>query len=146
MTCQFRHKRRVEFAETDLAGIAHFSNFFRYMEMAEHEFLRSLGLSVHARIDGRLVAWPRVHAECSFKAPLQFEEEVEIHLVVRKKTKNTITYGFRFLKQDGTLAAHGSVKVVCAAIDPDTNRMSSITIPQAIDEKIEEAPEESREY
>ena len=37
------YKRRVEFAETDMAGQVHFSNFFRYMEAAEHAFFRSLG-------------------------------------------------------------------------------------------------------
>ena len=35
MTYEFHNQHRVEFAETDMAGIVHFSNFFRYMEMAE---------------------------------------------------------------------------------------------------------------
>ena len=42
----FRTTRRVEFGDTDMAGIIHFANFFRYMEAAETDFLRSLGLSV----------------------------------------------------------------------------------------------------
>src|SRR5213078_989612 len=46
MPAVFRTTRRVEFADTDMAGIVHFANFFRYMESAEHEFLRSHGLSV----------------------------------------------------------------------------------------------------
>ena len=41
-----RTSRRVEFCDTDMAGIVHFANFFRWMESAEVEFLRSLGLSV----------------------------------------------------------------------------------------------------
>ena len=40
MATPFRVTRRVEFHETDMAGIVHFSNFFRYMEFAEVEFLR----------------------------------------------------------------------------------------------------------
>lgn len=39
-------RRRVEFVETDAAGIVHFSSFFVYMEQAEHELLRHLGLNV----------------------------------------------------------------------------------------------------
>ena len=35
--------RRVEFSDTDMAGIVHFANFYRYMEQAEHDFFRSLG-------------------------------------------------------------------------------------------------------
>ena len=47
MGFDFTHQRQVEFAETDMAGIVHFANFFRWMESAEHAFLRSLGHSVH---------------------------------------------------------------------------------------------------
>ena len=57
----YRVKRRVEFHETDSAGIVHFSNFFRYMEAAEVEFLNSLGLSVaisgEARPFGEMFLW-----------------------------------------------------------------------------------------
>ena len=56
----FEFQRRVEFHETDLAGIVHFSNFFRYMEDCEHAFYRSLGYSVHEMDDGEggSVLWP----------------------------------------------------------------------------------------
>ena len=48
----FHTQRFVEFSDTDMAGIAHFSAFFRYMESAEHALLRSLGLSVFQKLDG----------------------------------------------------------------------------------------------
>jgi len=38
MPYEFKHTRRVEFAETDMAGIVHFSNFFRMMESTEHAY------------------------------------------------------------------------------------------------------------
>ena len=43
MAHAFTMQRRVEFAETDMAGILHFSNYFRFMESVEHAFFRSLG-------------------------------------------------------------------------------------------------------
>ena len=46
MAFEFKLTHRVAFAETDMAGIVHFSNFFRYMENTEHAFYRSLGWSV----------------------------------------------------------------------------------------------------
>src|SRR5260221_14772436 len=46
MPYEFKHTRRVEFSDTDMAGIMHFSNFFRFMEATETAFMRSLGLSV----------------------------------------------------------------------------------------------------
>ena len=39
------YRRRVEFAETDAAGIVHFSVFFRYMEEAEHALWRNAGMA-----------------------------------------------------------------------------------------------------
>ncbi|MHC4400447.1 MAG: acyl-CoA thioesterase [Planctomycetota bacterium] len=142
MAYEFRWKRTVEFAETDLAGIVHFSNYFRYMEVAEHEFLRSLGISVHSEIDGRLVGWPRVRAECSYRAPLKFEDVLEVHLVVRKKTSRSITYEFRFLRDGQEPVARGLVKVACVTLDPETHTLTPIPIPPSIDEKIEVAPDE----
>ena len=42
----FTTTRRVDFGDTDMAGIMHFANFFRFMESAECDFWRSIGLSV----------------------------------------------------------------------------------------------------
>ncbi len=145
MPSEFTSRRRVAFSETDLAGIVHFANYFRYLEDAEHEFLRSLGLSVHARIDGRVIGWPRVRAECSFEAPLRFEDEFDVHLRVRRKSGKGITYEFRIEKCGGATVARGSMTVVCVAFDPATEHMSAIPIPTWIDEKIGVAEPEQAE-
>ena len=145
MACQYRCKHRVEFSDTDMAGIVHFSNLFRYMEIAEHEFLRALGLSVHARIDGRVVSWPRLRAECAYHAPARFEDELEIALIVREKRTKSIIYDFIISKTDGSELAHGSITVVCTTVDPVSGKLSSIPIPASFDEKIEAAPAELRQ-
>ena len=49
MPYEFKVVRRVEFSDTDMAGIMHYSNFFRFMETAEHGFFRSLGFSIVTR-------------------------------------------------------------------------------------------------
>ena len=93
MAHQFFYRRRVEFADTDVAGIMHFSNFFRFMEVTEHAFYRSLGFSVHPfqrgsdEDDAAHVGWPRVHASADFRLPLRFEEEVEIELLIEEIRK-----------------------------------------------------------
>ena len=65
-------QRRVEFYETDMAGIVHFSNFFRFMEACEHAFLRSLDHELHGMLDGLETGWPRVNATCDYRAPARF--------------------------------------------------------------------------
>ena len=129
-------KRRVEFNETDMAGIVHYSNFFRYMEYAEHAFFRSLGRSIVNRELG--VGWPRVHCTCEFKHPLMFEDEVEIHLLVSAKTSKSITYQFRF-STGGTEVARGGFTIVCVR-KTEAGGMKAASIPPEIANLIEVAP------
>jgi len=72
MAFEFKAIRRVEFSETDMAGIVHYSNFFRYMETAEQGYFRLLGYSVVMNHSATPVGWPRVHAECDYSRPLRF--------------------------------------------------------------------------
>lgn len=144
MAHRFEVIERVQFSETDMAGIVHFSNFFRYMERAEHAFWRSLGLSV---TDGSVppeerVGWPRVHASCDYKAPLRFEEEFKVEMLVEEVRSKVIRYLFRFRKLDGQLVAEGRVTAACVRKDPTSRQMKAVSIPDRIREKVSAAPAE----
>jgi len=132
--------RRVEFAETDMAGIMHFSNFYRWMETVEHEFFRSLGLSIHMQVNGQSIGWPRLEASCKFKSPLKFEETATIHLDIEEITDKTVTYRFDIEKDgdEGIIRiAKGRMTTVCATLEPETGKLSAIPIPRAIREKLD---------
>ncbi len=139
---EFKLTRRIEFAETDMAGIVHFANFFRMMEAAEHAFFRSLGASIHAQEDGNTVGWPRVSASCDFRRPLRFEEEVEIHLLVAEVRSRSLRYVFIFRKLDGAEVARGRVAAVCAQVDKHTGQLLPLAIPDRIRSQITAAPPE----
>lgn len=133
MPSEFKLTRRVEFAETDMAGIVHFSNFFRMMESTEHAFFRSLGFTIHGHENGTTIGWPRVSASCDYRAPLRFEEEVEIHLIVAEVRSRSIRYQFVFRKvADATEVARGQVAAVCATVDKTTGKLAPVPIPEAI--------------
>ncbi|MDB6151669.1 MAG: thioesterase superfamily protein [Chthoniobacteraceae bacterium] len=143
MPYEFKLTRRVEFAETDMAGIVHFSNFFRMMESTEHAFFRSLGFSIHRHSEGETIGWPRVSANCDYVRPLRFEDEVEIHLLVAEVRTRSIRYQFVFRKvTDGTEVARGAIAAVCARLDKTTGRLIPLSIPDSIREKITAAPSE----
>ena len=142
MAYEFKLTRRVEFAETDMAGIVHYSNFFRYAEAAESAFFRSLGLSLRPPRAAHEVGWPRVHVECDYSQPLRFEDEIEIHLLVTEKKARAITYQFRIRKlnpQPAVEVARGKVTAVCVTQDGH-GQMQATPIPAAIADKIEVAP------
>ncbi len=126
----YRMVHRVEFAETDLAGIVHFSNFFRYMERTEHAFLRSLGYSVRHRDGGVELGWPRVEASCSFRRPLWFEEEFEVTLHVRAVKSRSLSYEhvFRRLAHPYEEVARGRLTVVCVAMGAEGMRAVEIPV------------------
>jgi YbgC/YbaW family acyl-CoA thioester hydrolase len=143
MPYEFKLTRRVEFAETDMAGIVHFSNFFRMMEATEHAFFRSLGFSIHGHEPERTVGWPRVRASCDYIRPLRFEDEVEIHLIVAEIRNRSIRYQFIFRKA-GDLAevARGEVSAVCAVVEKATGKLTAVPIPPEIRSQISVAPAE----
>jgi len=148
MPYEFKAQRRVEFSETDMAGIMHYSNFFRFMETAEHAFFRSLSLSIAPRQfqpGQSKVGWPRVHASCDYHKPLRFEDMVEIRLLVAEKKSKAITYQFRFGKLGGDTTeevARGRLTVVCVGLDAATGAMKATNIPPEIAGKIDVAPAE----
>jgi acyl-CoA thioester hydrolase len=141
MAYEFKAVRRVEFADTDMAGIMHFSNFFRFMETAEHGFFRSLGLSISMDKAHPEVGWPRVHAKCDFHAPLTFDDEVEIHMLVSEKKSKALSYVFNFHKLNANpplRVARGALTIVC--VTKRDGKFSACPIPTAIADKIEVAP------
>lgn len=146
MPYRFVCTERVQFSDTDIAGIMHFANFFRFMERAEHAFFRSLGLSIWddpAKIASEeRVGWPRVHASCDFRAPLRFEEEAQIELLVEEIRSRAIRYVVRIWKADGELAAEGRMATACVQKDPTTGKMRAVEIPERVRSKIEAAPVE----
>lgn len=140
MTAGFCFRNRVEFADTDMAGIMHFSRYFVYMEMAENAFWRSLGLSVHREIEGKNVSWPRIHAACDYRKPLRFDDEVDIHVTVKERAEKTVEFGFLFVKNDAgqeTEVAEGVLKVICVRLNGPDGSMSAIAIPAEIRERLE---------
>ena len=105
----------------------HFSTFFTYMEEAEHDFLRHLGLSVVMEVDGLTLSWPRVSTKCDFTGVLQFETTFDVEVRVARIGEKSVTYAFRFFRGD-EVVAHGQVVAVCCHVVPG-QRPVSVPIP-----------------
>jgi len=133
MSFEFVQQRRVEFSETDMAGIVHFANFFRWMESAEHAFLRSIGFSVHTAAAGQATGWPRLKVGCEYQKPLRFEELVDVVLMVREVRNRSVRYGFEFRRAEShEVVATGEAVAVHAALDPSVGRLEAAPIPEEL--------------
>ena len=109
----FTTTRRVEFGDTDLAGIMHFSNFFRFMEVAETDFLHSRGLTVNWKTSEASFGFPRVSVSCDFQSPARFEDVLTIAVTVEKVGSKSVTYRFDFSGPNGPVATGRAVAVFC---------------------------------
>lgn len=131
----FQTTRRVEFCHTDAAGLMHFAPFFEFMEQAEHELLRSRGLSVFMNDDGGIISWPRVAAKCDYRSAARFEDVLEIEVRIARLGEKSVTYAFRF-RNEGQEVAEGELTAVCCRMT-DQAPPQSIAIPQWFREKLE---------
>ena len=134
MPTSFHTSRLVEFADTDMAGIMHFASFYRYMESAEHELLRSLGLSVYTEVAGVPLTFPRVSASCDFHSPARCEDVLEIKVTVERIGTKSISYGFAF-SDEGRAVATGKMTCVCCRV-PHGGEPVSVPIPDEVKAKL----------
>ena len=132
MASSFRYARRVQFAETDLAGIVHFSWIFRYMEEAEHAAWRAAGLSIAER--GGPLGWPRVAASFEFRNPLHFEDEIEVVIRLADVGSRSLQYEHTIVRGDVVIGS-GRITTVCVQKTAE-GQMRAVEIPAEIVEKL----------
>jgi 4-hydroxybenzoyl-CoA thioesterase/acyl-CoA thioester hydrolase len=133
----FRSSRLVEFRDTDAAGIVHFSVFFQYMEQAEHEFLRSRGLSVFGSDEQGRLTWPRVSASCDYHGSARFEDTVDVDLAIERIGEKSLTYAFAFSVAGAEIGKAKLTVVCCRETGP--GRYVSTPIPEWFREKLTSA-------
>lgn len=116
-----------------MAGVVHFSNYFRWMEMVEHAFFRSLGLSVMMTHEAVEIGWPRVACSCEYFGPARFEDEITLKLRITKIGGKSLSYEVDFLKGQSPLAK-GKLTSVCVAVEEQT--FKAIDIPEVMRAKL----------
>ena len=128
---EFRYRRRVEFADTDMAGVAHFSWIAKYMEEAEHALWRAAGLSIVRR--NSPLGYPRVALSIEFKAPLYFEDEIEVHVRITAMSSRSISYA-HVITRGSTVIATGTMTAAC--VSEASGVMKSVEIPADVRERL----------
>ena len=135
-SAMFQTTRRVEFGDTDMAGIMHFSHFFRCMEAAETDFLHSLGSSVMFERGGVKWGFPRVSVGCEYARPARFEDVLTIGVEVERVGRKSVSYRFPFTNQRGEAVAVGRITAVCCR-EAAGGGLESAEIPADIRAKLE---------
>lgn len=131
----FRARRRVEFRDTDAAGIVHFSAFFPMMESVEHEFLRSVDIPVMPPHDAEVrLTWPRVSVGCDFHGPARFEDVLSVDVFVDKVGQSSVSYRFE-IRCDDRPVATGHITAVCCDLQAG-GKLVKTTVPDDLRHKL----------
>ena len=101
------YTRRVTFADTDAAGVVHFSKILCYVEEAEHAYLLALGLDVVSDREG----WPIVKVDVDYRRPLKFNDEVDISIEPFSGGRSSVSWSFAAFC-DGGMVAEGIITTV----------------------------------
>ena len=136
----FRTTRLVEFGDTDMAGIVHFANFFRFMESAEHAYLRACGLSVVGRWQEQTITFPRVQATCDYLRPARFEDVLEVEVVLEHIGRTSVRYAFTFHRA-GELLARGKITTVLCRVSDD-HTLEPFEMPEELRAQLLAGPRE----
>lgn len=121
-TAEFEWPVRVYYEDTDAQGVVYYANYFRFLERARTEWLRSLGVDQEAllRVERRMFVVVSVTAD--FVAPARFNDELVVTARLSGLTRASfgIEQDIFRVSDERTLLLRGGVKA--AYLDADTQK------------------------
>jgi YbgC/YbaW family acyl-CoA thioester hydrolase len=125
----FTTRVRVQWADIDIAGIMYFSAYWRYVERAEMEFFRELGLP-YDRIFDQFDIWlARVHAEADYHAPALMDDWLNLRTHIERVGASSLTWK-TVVFNERTGEAGGVFTLSAACMDRESKK--SRPLPEAI--------------
>ena len=113
---------RVYYEDTDAQGVVYYANYFRYMERARTEWLRSLGVDQSHLLNEERRMFVVTESNAKFLSPAKFNDEVVVTARLSGLTRATfdIEQNIYLNSLDGKLLISAGVKA--AFLNADTMR------------------------
>jgi len=109
----FRIEEYVRWSDVDAAGIVCYGAYVRFVEIAETELFRSIGMP-YGKVFDRFDCWlPRVHFSCDFHLPARLDEKLALSAFVKRLGNTSVTLGFGIDNASGARVADFEVVLVC---------------------------------
>jgi YbgC/YbaW family acyl-CoA thioester hydrolase len=125
----FEARIQTYWADSDPAGVVFFPHFFRFIEQAEEDMFRSIGVERHNVLLEHKVWFPRVEAFAKYLAPIRSGEAIRVRLTPLVKGGRSVRYDFEIVHDtNGDTLANGYLVIVCV----DHANFKSTPIPDAI--------------
>ena len=111
---------RVYYEDTDAQGVVYYANYFKFMERARTEWIRSLGIEQDTLLDEarRMFVVVDMHAE--FRSPARFNDELIVTAGLKSRARASFVIAQDIFRgdADGELLLSGTVRA--AFLDADT--------------------------
>ena len=97
------YRKKVQYYETDMMGMAHHANYIRWMEEARIDFLDQLGFP-YTRMEADGIISPVRAVSCQYKKPCTFGDTLSIAVTVDSFNGVVLTLGYDMTREsDGAL-------------------------------------------
>ena len=125
---------RIYFEDTDAQGLVYYANYFKFMERARTEWIRSLGIEQDSMLRDERRCFVVVDTQASFVSPAKFNDQIvaTARMTERKRATFMIEQNIYRSSLDGELLCKGMTKA--AYIDADTLR--PLRLPDVITEDL----------
>lgn len=105
-------REKVRFVETDMMGVAHHSNHFRWFEMARVEYLRQAGVLL-LDLMAQDIVFPITDVSCQYKASARFDDWLLINAKLVDLSRAKMVFAYEIVREsDKVLLATGTTKNV----------------------------------
>lgn len=122
-------KFQIQWGDTDRAGIVYYPNYYKWFDMAGHNFFRSVNLSPKYLEEEKEIIIPLLEAKCTFENPLYYDDDVTVRTNVEKITSKTIHLRHEVYRGT-TRTGHGYEIRAWASISG--GQMKAVPIPEEI--------------
>jgi acyl-CoA thioester hydrolase len=129
---------RIYWEDTDAGGIVYHANYFRFMERARTEWLRSLGIEQEPLRTEQGMIFVVVSAEATFHRPARYADLLQVSCRVQRATRASLILQQDIVRSsDALLLVSGTVRVAC--LDAEKFRPRPMP-PSLFDLRAEPAP------
>jgi acyl-CoA thioester hydrolase len=110
---------RVYYEDTDAQGLVYYANYFKFMERARTEWLRSLGVEQDVLMRDERRIFVVVDSRADFLEPARFNEELLVTAALGKMTRASFMIEQNIFRNslDGPLLCRGTVRAALLNAD-----------------------------
>ena len=97
---RFKHTLRVRWRECDIQGIAYYGSYIDFIDVAQAEYFRNLGILTHQTNGRKVFDLAAVKVTLEYKSPARMDELIDIFFRVEKIGRTSIDVRSEIYRSD----------------------------------------------